>query len=135
MVENLVVNLDLFGAVLPAADSRAGDNWSALADDAELLGAGVGATWYWMPHNILFAASGGWSAWQANADSTQGVRTTGGPAINLLVGKEWWTARNWGLGIAVNVLTASTGEAILSDVKVGRLYSLSAGLVVTLTYN
>ena len=135
VVENLVVNVDLFGAVLPAADTRPGDDWSALGDDAELLGAGLGITWYWMPHNILLAASGGWSAWQGNAKSTQGVTSKGGPAINLLAGKEWWTARNWGLGVAANVLLASTGDAVLVEEGVGRLYSLSAGLVVTLTYN
>lgn len=135
VVENLIVNIDLFGTVMGSPHTKSDSSWEPSNAEFELVGAGLGVTWYRMPQNMFVAGSVGWSAWQGSGKLPAPLVSSGGPALNLLAGKEWWIERNWGVGAAFNLVCSSVPDARLQDRAVGQVTSLSAGLLVTLTYN
>ena len=66
-------------------------------------GLGLGLTYYFMPINLYAAAAVGVGVGSekiTGSDFVIEVNTDPGFAMNLMLGKEWWISRRWGLGVA-----------------------------------
>ena len=58
--------------------------------------------------NLYLSATFGLAGFTANDDGGFKVdSSSSGTAFELMVGKEWWVSRDWGLGIAGELMTAS----------------------------
>jgi hypothetical protein len=99
---------------------------------------GPGLAYYVEPINLYFAGTvaiaranfGGGS----NSTGGNGNITSWGLGGQLLVGKEWWVSRNWGLGIAGQVVlsTASDANPALSSIN---WTTAGFDLLFSVTYN
>lgn len=135
IADNLALNADLFAMTVFEPQVTAGDVDLGDAKKTTLTigGLGVGATYYLMPINIYFAASVG--------IATGTVRTKRGGLViegesdpgfgaNFMIGKEWWVARQWGIGLALQAILAS-----LPDKNDERVTAFGIGLLFSATYN
>jgi hypothetical protein len=113
---NIALGVDLFGLSMfePSVEQNGNDLGDAENTRASLGAIGIGATFYVMPANLYFAGSigagvaslefrGRFGGLVVNAKEDSEV----GLAANIMVGKEWWVARNWGIGIAAQAVFAS----------------------------
>ncbi len=136
---NFALYADLFGfSMLEPTVSQNGVE-AGKADDttATLAAIGLGASYYLMPLNLYFAGSIG------TGQATIETRARVGPvevvlnedskpglAVSLMVGKEWWVSRRWGMGIA--------GQAIFGRVETDggtELGLLGFGVLFSATMN
>ena len=142
--ENLILNADFFHATIfnPSVTVDGGfagdaDNLDpALGDigvgqDTELIGLGAGVTYYFMPVNLYLAGSVGLGQ-VAFTDSRKGGREGSnlGLGLNFMVGKEWWVAMDWGVGVAGQLIVLRATDDILGDVS-----GLAANIMFSATYN
>ncbi len=120
---NLALTGELFGmsAFEPTMKlaSGAGSVSARLEDTRFRVGAlGVGLTYYFMPANIYASAAVGIGSAQVRgvgSDFVVEANTDPGLAINVMAGKEWWVARRWGLGVAVQFMFASLPDDSASE--------------------
>ncbi len=134
---NIALGVDVFGLsmVQPSIRQNGRDLGDAEGTKASLGAIGLGATFYVMPANIYFAAALGVGVGTLEFEGQFGpfnVRTKEdtdpGLAANLMVGKEWWVSRRWGLGLALQAILASveaddgTGLGVFG---IGLLFSAS----------
>jgi hypothetical protein len=140
LVENLILNADLFHATLfnPAVEvdgAEAGDAEDldvdlGVGEDTELVGLGIGLTYYVMPVNLYLAGSIGLG--QTVFVDYTGDRKGGdiGLGANVMVGKEWWVGIDWGIGVAGQLIVVSTEDEILGGVR-----GLAFNVMFSATYN
>ncbi len=132
---NIALGVDFFGLSMlePSVEVEGNDLGDAENTRASLGAIGIGATFYVMPANLYFAGSIGAgvaslefrdSGFSAKADSEVGL------AASLMVGKEWWVARRWGIGIAAQAIFAS-----LETESGAGLNVFGFGLLFTATMN
>jgi len=109
---NIALHADLFGVSLfEPTVSQNGDELGELKDSTAGLGAlGIGATFYVMPANLYISGAIGVGVGSFEMRSG-GVslkwETDPGLAVNLMLGKEWWVARRWGIGVALQGVFSS----------------------------
>lgn len=88
---------------------------------------GVGLTYYLMPMNMYLSGTFGFGV--ATFEDRFGVgESDPGPALNLLIGKEWWVGREWGLGAAGRLF-------YMNLPNIERLHVTGLGVVFSATYN
>jgi hypothetical protein len=131
-------NLILYGAFFgtdTANPDKQMDGTSVTSDLGELgVGAfGPGLAYYFERCNLYLSATFGLAAFGANDGN--GVRvdsSRSGAAFDFMVGKEWWVSRDWGLGIAGELMAAS-----LKDKNTPGLTWSASGLSIlfSATYN
>jgi hypothetical protein len=124
--------------LIEAQNRRAEGDWL----EAGWLLTGVGATRYFMPHNLFVTGALGlattWYVVHSEVPRSEGsdetrdlARTdvaTGVGAV-LTLGKEWWVSDNWGLGIAVQGTYAFCRN---DDI---RFHNAGARVLMTATFN
>jgi hypothetical protein len=140
LVPNLILNLDFvyasfFDSDLEVDGEDRGDSSHAdprlgVGEDQQLLGLGIGMTYYFMPLNLYLAGSLGIG--RVTFEDHDGDRGASdwGLAGNLMVGKEWWVDGDWGIGVAAQFLLLWVDDEFLGDVNA---YALS--LMFSATYN
>jgi len=86
---------------------------------ASLYGIGIGLAYYLMPVNVFFM--GALTATKMDDsdsyDNYNYFNTDFGLGFQGQVGKEWWVARDWGLGVAAEVTLATMKDSYNQDVR------------------
>jgi hypothetical protein len=131
-------DLILYGAAFGTSTSNPDKQVAGVSTTGDLGNIGVGAigpgvAYYFEHLNLYVSGTFGLAAFTANDNSGLKVDSSrSGAAIELMLGKEWWVSRNWGLGIAGELFTAS-----LKDKNVpGLTWSAgAASILFSATYN
>ncbi|PKN58236.1 MAG: hypothetical protein CVU56_06855 [Deltaproteobacteria bacterium HGW-Deltaproteobacteria-14] len=138
IAKNLALNVDIFGssAFEPAVVVDGTDIGDASSTTMSVGAIGLGVTYYLMPANVYLALSFG----AAKGRLETRARTVFGTivfkdtsdvgfAVNVMVGKEWWVGREWGIGVAgqfiIGTLPASGGD----------IHPMALGVALTATFN
>jgi len=136
---NLALHVDLFGASVfePSVESGGRDQGDAENTTMRLGAIGIGVTGYIMPVNLYVSGAVGVGVGSLHSrfellGGTLDVEEDSDPglAINLMVGKEWFISRRWGIGLAGQVIISS----LETDGGVG-LGIMSFGLLFSATMN
>lgn len=132
VTSNLAVNADLFSSVVvsPSVTVDGSDIGDAQNTTLSLSGLGVGVTYYFMPINIYLAGSLGIGQAGITEQGTD-YGSDVGFATNLMVGKEFWVADDWGIGFAGQLLYCSVPRA---DIDATMPY-IGFNLLFSVTYN
>jgi hypothetical protein len=140
LVPNLILDVDFFYATLfdsdvevdgdDLGDSSHADPRLGVGEDHQLLGLGLGLTYYLMPVNIYLAGSFGLGRVSFEAHDGDRGASDWGLASNLMVGKEWWVDSDWGIGVAAQLMLVWVDDDFLNDVNA---YALS--VMFSATYN
>jgi hypothetical protein len=127
-VDNLIVRGRLRGALSHYGESDFGDDlWFSYG------ALGVGADYYIVPINV-YAGGSVLLAGIARTHHERANRSKAGLGLDLDVGKEWWIAPRWGLGIALRASYMDVGSADILQQR-ARLRSLHVGLQLSATYD
>ena len=95
---------------------------------ASLLG--IGGTYYLMPMNVYVSASFGLGGMQfVPKKGIDPLNTKAGFAWELMAGKEWWVADDWGLGAALQFAMVNTPD----EEKRSAAFAINA--LLSATYN
>jgi len=134
IARNLVLYASFFGTDTGNPDKQV-DGTSRASDLGEIgVGAfGPGLAYYFERCNLYLSATFGLAGFTANDGSGFKVDSSrSGAAFDFMVGKEWWVSRDWGLGIAAELMAAS-----LKDKNVPGLTWSASGLSIlfSATYN
>jgi hypothetical protein len=140
LTDNLILNADLFQATTfnPSVDvdghhvgraSRVGTDLG-IGEDMEIAGLGIGVTYYIMPANVYLAGSIGFGQAIFEANSGDRAGSDIGVAGNLMVGKEWWVGRDWGIGVAGQMILLTAHDDI-----VGRVRAMALNVMFSATYS
>ncbi len=135
--ENLALQLEIWGAGMVGGTIElrgiAVDDPSTKYNS---LALGLGATYWFMPLNFYVSASIGPALASANR---AGMTTESNPGfgVALTVGKEWWIAAEWGLGVAANLywLNTSVKSGAGDMARTDALSAVIVGLAGSLTFN
>jgi hypothetical protein len=128
----------LYGAAFGTNTSNPDKQVGGVSMMGDLGSIGVGAvgpgvSYYFEHINLYLSATFGLAGFTANDNGGFKVDSSrSGAAFDLMLGKEWWVSRNWGMGIAGELFTAS-----LKDKNVPGL-NWSAGaasILFSATYN
>lgn len=137
VARNLAIHADLFGINMfePTVTVDGQDQGDAENTTVRLGAIGAGITGYIMPLNLYLSGSIGVGVGTAHTrgqflGATFDVEsdTDPGLSIDLLIGKEWFVSRHWGLGLAVQAMYAALETddgADFSVFSVGVLFSAS----------
>ncbi|HRE89491.1 MAG TPA: hypothetical protein PK095_10150 [Myxococcota bacterium] len=139
IARNVALGVDLFGLSMfePSVTVNGDDLGSAEGTRASMGAIGLGGTFYIMPANLYIAASAGVGLGTIEFRGRfGGIVVTSeedsrpGFAANVMIGKEWWVSRKWGIGLAGQLIFAS----LETDDDVG-LGVFGAGLLFSATMN
>jgi hypothetical protein len=136
-------NLILFGEFLgtsvadPAHDvSGPGGGSVSMSGDMTLFGFGPGIAYYIEPINLYLSGTLAFSQ-VSFTDSSYGNYATSdtnwGVGASFVVGKEWWVARAWGIGLAGQVHLASMSDNVQGYDT--RMTAAAISLLFSATYN
>lgn len=136
---NLALGGDIFGFGLnePKVSYGDYDYGQQKNSSVNLGGIGFNATYYIMPANVYLSGTVGVARISRSNWSNSGAAVTtkddsSGLGLSLMIGKEWMVSREWGLGVAGQLITASTSKTESgTDVNVS---SAAAGISFTATY-
>ncbi len=98
-----------------------------------VTGFGAGASYYVPAWNLHFSADVGTAVTSLNLGSAT-VNSQQGLGVNLQIGKEWWIARNLGMGMSFYFHRSSMDDQA-SGYIVPAITNTLYGLAVTFTYN
>jgi hypothetical protein len=141
IVPNFALAAEVFGfnAFEPTA-SADGQDFGELDNTSMRVGGfGVSGTYYIMPANIYASLAVGVGVGSLITRGTIGGVTfearedsDAGFALNFMLGKEWWIAPRWGLGLAAQVMFAS----LPPDADEGdNIRVFAVGLALSATFN
>lgn len=139
IARNVALGVDLFGLNMfePTVSQNGDDLGNAEGTRASVGAIGLGGTFYIMPANLYIAASAGVGLGTIEfRDRIGGILITAeedsrpGFAANVMIGKEWWVSRKWGIGLAGQLVFAS----LETDDDVG-LGVFGVGLLFSATMN
>jgi len=136
-------NLILFGEFLgtsvadPAYDvSGPGGGSGSMSGDMTLFGFGPGIAYYIEPINLYLSGTLAFSQ-MSFTDSSYGNYATSdtnwGVGASFAVGKEWWVARDWGIGLAGQLHLASMSDNVQGYDT--RMTAAAFSLLFSATYN
>jgi hypothetical protein len=114
---NLILFGELFGTTVFDATYTYQGYSEPSGMDLTMYGIGPGVAYYIMPLNLYLSGSLAFSK-ISFSDTQSGVSlddTRWGLGFNFMVGKEWWVARNWGLGVAGQLHVARMGDYVYDD--------------------
>lgn len=125
---NLVLHGSIFYSGVPDPNVEQDEEDLPGADALFTTSAlGIGVTYYFMPTNMYVSGAFGFGV--ATFEDRFGVGDSDpGPALNLLIGKEWWVASEWGIGVAGRLFYMN-----LHNIE--RLEVTGLGLLFSATYN
>jgi hypothetical protein len=132
---NLVIFGEFVGHMIPDPTYKVSgypsENWSG--DTFNAIGIGPGLSYYIMPENMFVSGSLLFQALtlsSRHSDYSADVANSG-IGFSLMLGKEWWVAADWGLGVAGQFLFGSAKDAYVD----ARWTTVSGGVLLTATYN
>ena len=98
---NLIAYGELFDNVAVGPTMEVGGATYGSDDDvaAGTVGVGIGVAYY-LPSNIYVSGTLAMSQVTIQQDGEEVGESEFGPGVSLMVGKEWWVSKNWGLGVA-----------------------------------
>lgn len=140
VMENLIVAGELWAASATSPQVTLNDVTVSTTDDVSLNLAGIGpsVTYYLMPANVFASISPslGRVTIKDGRDASSAA-TRLGFATRLAIGKEWWVARNLGIGIAGNLHLGVNQDELATDTSRITFYwtTLAGGLAFSGTYN
>jgi hypothetical protein len=94
---------------------------------------GIGLTNYFPSNNVYITGAVGIakSSFEANGKTSS---TDNGYGINLMLGKEWWVSKDWGLGVAGQLLYTSCPDPVNAGNKPD-FKTTAFGILFSATYN
>ncbi len=134
IAHNLVLYAAFFGTDTGNPDKQVAG--ASVTSDLGAIGVGAfgpGLAYYFERCNLYVSATFGLAGFTANDGGGVKVDSAkSGTAFDFMVGKEWWVSRDWGLGIAGELMAAS-----LKDKNVPGLTWSASGLSIlfSATYN
>jgi len=104
-----VVGITVFDADLHSSDGTYSGPQSGL--DVTMVGIGPGVAYYIMPVNLYLSGTLIFTQ-MSFSDNYSGTATDTnvGIGLSLMVGKEWWVGRDWGMGLAGQTQLATMGD-------------------------
>lgn len=136
VAKNLILCAEAFGdiALNPGVDEF-GRSRNTRGTKAGNVGLGAGLVYYIMPANVFVSATLAASQIRMSGASRSdggGTETSNwGPSVSLMLGKEWWVADDWGLGVAGQIFVSK-----LADSLDGPGWTVvSGGVAFSATYN
>jgi|JI10StandDraft_1071094.scaffolds.fasta_scaffold464209_1 hypothetical protein len=135
----LFENVILYGALSGYAASNPQyelNGVKATATTSNSLGInsyGAGLSLYLDSINAYISADVGTAKTQLTVTNTQAYSESG-LGINVLIGKEWWVSKNWGLGAALFYHYSSMNDVATGSV-VPKITNSVFGLAFSATYN
>jgi len=131
---NLILYGEFLGTSVTNADlSYGGVTQTYSGTDLTLVGFGPGIAYYVEPVNLYL--SGTLTFTQVSFSDTYSGYPVGdtnlGIGLSLMVGKEWWVTRDWGVGIAGQIHVASMGDPSYDS----RLRAAAFSMLFSATYN
>ncbi len=130
---NLIIYGTGFGSTAPNPQVRIEGSASGMYKGVNLALVGLGGGLaYYLANNVYLAgtvASMQWSLNDAN-DSYTLTESKYGIGFQGLVGKEWWVAEDWGVGVAGEVMAAT-----MSDDADHTWTGLALAVLLSATYN
>ena len=111
-----------------------GASMSTFVGDINVGAVGPGLAYYFEQTNIYLSGAFGLAGYEVRNmnDGSRSSWSSSGAALDLMVGKEWWVSRDWGLGIAAELFTASLKDALTP----GATWSAgAASILFSATYN
>ena len=136
VVPNLIVYGEVLGTTIVNADySQGGVAQGSSLTDLSLFGVGPGLAYYFEPINLYLSGTLTFTR-VSFSDTGSGVSlgdTNWGVGVSLMLGKEWWVSRDWGLGIAGQFHLASMGDTVQGYDT--RLQTFVFSVLFTATYN
>ena len=134
IARNLVLYAAFFGTDTGNPDKQvAGTSVNSDLNEIGVAAFGPGLAYYFERCNLYLSATVGLAGFAANDGGGVKVDSSrSGAAFDFMVGKEWWVSRDWGLGIAGELMAAS-----LKDKNTPGLTWSASGLSVlfSATYN
>ncbi len=134
VVENLILAGEVWGAVAPAPTITA-HGQSGSSNDSHLVlgGLGVNLTYYFVPNNVYVTVTPSAVMLGVTKSGTLNQSKVGF-GTKVAVGKEWWVASHWGLGLSAQFFFALTDERGY-DADLPTWKTLGGGVGFTTTYN
>ena len=135
VVENLIINLDIFGSAVtdPTVEIDGKDIGEADAE-VTISNIGIGATYYIMPTNVYLAGSIALASGSVKSGRVS-IETDTGYGMNVAIGKEWWVSDNWGIGVAGQLFhTVLPNENLITGEELD-LKTTSIGILFSATFN
>ncbi|HLK90407.1 MAG TPA: hypothetical protein VKZ18_10965 [Polyangia bacterium] len=136
IARDLILYATVFGTSTANPDYQlAGASMPTVVGSIDVAALGPGLAYYFEQTNIYVSAAFGLAGFEmhgANAPRSKIDWSRSGTALQLMVGKEWWVSRDWGLGIAAELFAASLKD----DLTPGLTWSAGAGSILfSATYN
>jgi hypothetical protein len=133
---NLILYGTIFGTDTANVDfQNGGVSVSGPVGRISTAAVGPGMTYYFEHLNLYVSAAfglAGYAMYGVNDNSQKLEWSRTGSALELMVGKEWWVSRDWGLGIAGEIIGASYKDGV----NPGWIWSGgSAAVLFSATYN
>jgi hypothetical protein len=132
VANNLAIHGDFFGlaAVSPNVAINGEEFGEASNSSISLSGLGVGLTHWIMPLNLYLSATLGLAKASIDVEGDE-FEADWGLAIRAMVGKEWWVADEWGIGIMAELTWAN----VPTEVDEGSASFLGFNVGMSLTFN
>jgi hypothetical protein len=126
---NLAIHGTLWGWTMTDPDAEltitgGGTGTGTLNGDVTMSAVGGGVTYYAMPVNLYFSGSVGVARLVVDSPGGFDGNTDLGPAVDVTVGKEWWVANSWGLGLAGGFSYHSLKDPDISENWTGTSFTL-----------
>lgn len=135
VVENLIINLDIFASsVADPTVEIDGKDVGAVDAEVTITNIGVGATYYIMPANVYLTGSIALATGSVGSGRVK-VESETGYGINVAIGKEWWVSDNWGIGVAGQLFHTVLPDENLITGEVFDLKTTSIGILFSATFN
>lgn len=125
VMENFIVNADLWGTKVFSPKVEFPGGSGDLDGSLFVYGIGGGVTYYVMPMNLYLSAAVGATKATLSIDGYGDSDSETGFGLNAVIGKEWWVSDNWGLGIAGQVFYGTHDPSS----------TIAGGLLFSATYN
>lgn len=132
VANNLAIHGDFFGlaAVSPNVAINGEEFGEASNSSISLSGLGVGLTHWIMPLNLYLSATLGLAKASIDVEGDE-FEADWGLAIRAMVGKEWWVADEWGIGIMAELTWAN----VPTEAEEGSASFLGFNVGMSLTFN
>lgn len=131
IIENLIVHFGVSGPILLDPTYSSG----GISEKTEGVSVGSGGpvgglTYYFMPLNLYLTAMVGSASMDLTVDGERIAETEDGISFQFSIGKEWWTTRNWGVGVAGALFIQS-----IEDKSELTWTNVAGGVLFSATYN
>jgi len=132
VADNLAIHGDLFGlaVVSPSVSVNGEDLGEATDSSVSLSGLGVGLTYWVMPLNFYFSATLGLAMATIDVEGDE-TDSDWGLSLRGMVGKEWWVASEWGIGVMAEL----TWSNIPTEAEGSSASFLGFNLGMSVTFN